>query len=89
MNSVNLLLVEILTMASAAIPAQPAVPAPDLIVVNASIQTMDPATPAAEALAISGNRIVVGGLTTEIHRLAGNNTRVIDAAGKLVLPGFN
>ncbi len=45
--------------------------------------------PSAEALAIYGNKIVAVGATKEIRALAGNKTRVIDANGKLVLPGFN
>ncbi len=61
----------------------------DLIIINATVHTMDPARPAAQALAIIGNRIVAVGTTDEIKNLAGLNTRVIDARGRLVLPGFN
>ena len=63
--------------------------APDLVIVNATVRTMDPRTPVAEALAIVGNRIVAVGSTDEIRPLAGAGTRVIDAGGRLVLPGFN
>jgi len=63
--------------------------APDLIVLNAAIHTMDPVHPAAGAVAILGNRIAVVGSTPEIRVLAGPGTRVIDADGKLILPGFN
>ncbi len=63
--------------------------APDLVILNASIHTMDDARPAAGAVAILGNRIAALGSTDEIRALAGPRTRVIDAAGKLVLPGFN
>lgn len=62
---------------------------PDLVIVNATVRTMDPRTPVAEALAIVGNRIAAAGSTDEIRRLAGAGTRVIDAGGRLVLPGFN
>ena len=57
---------------------------PDLVIVNASIHTMDTARPTAEAVAISGNRIAAVGGTAEIRALAGRGTRVIDAGGKLV-----
>jgi predicted amidohydrolase YtcJ len=63
--------------------------APDLMIVNASVHTMDEARPTAEALAIVGNRIVSVGSTRDITALKGPGTRVIDAGGKLLLPGFN
>jgi predicted amidohydrolase YtcJ len=50
---------------------------------------MDDALPKAEAVAIRGNQIVAVGSTEKIRALAGKGTRVIDAGGKLVLPGFN
>ena len=63
--------------------------APDLVIVNASIHTMDAVRPTADAVAILGNRIAAVGSTPEIRALAGSRTRVIDAGGKLVFPGFN
>jgi predicted amidohydrolase YtcJ len=77
-----------IAMLTTAAAAQPSL-APDLIVLNASIRTMDTARPTAGALAISANRIAAVGSTPEIRALANDTTRVIDAAGKLVLPGFN
>ncbi|HEY0006518.1 MAG TPA: amidohydrolase [Pyrinomonadaceae bacterium] len=61
----------------------------DLIIVNARVHTMDARVPLAEAVAVYGNRIVGVGSTAEIRRMAGPRTRVIDAVGRLVLPGFN
>ncbi len=63
--------------------------AADLIIINATIHTMDQGQPLAEAVAISGNRIIAVGTTKEIRRLVGANTRIVDAKGQLVLPGFN
>jgi predicted amidohydrolase YtcJ len=63
-------------------------PSPDLIIVNANIVTMDPLTPKAEALAAAGGRVIALGTTADIRALAGSGTRVIDAGGRLVLPGF-
>ncbi len=71
------------------LPAQVPSLAPDLIIVNAAVRTMDAARPAAEAVAIAGNRIAAVGSTSEIRALAGAKSRVIDAGGKSVLPGFN
>lgn len=62
---------------------------PDTIVVNGDIRTMDPHFPRVQALAITGGRVVVLGATSDIAALAGPGTRVIDAAGRLILPGFH
>src|SRR5215475_8269234 len=70
-------------------PTQSASLNPDLVIVNASIHTMDEAQPKAEAVAVSGNRIVGVGTTTEIRALTGPKTRVVDAGGKNAFPGFN
>ncbi len=61
----------------------------DLVIINATVRTLDKAIPKAEAVAIYGNKIAAVGSTKEIRALAGKKTRVIDAKGKLVLPGFN
>lgn len=61
----------------------------DLIIINAKVRTMDQSKPAAEAVAIYGNRIAAVGSTNEIKKLAGSSTKVIDAKGQLALPGFN
>lgn len=61
----------------------------EAIVINGDIRTMDPLTPRAEALAIGGGRIVALGSSAEIRALAGRAAEVIDAGGRLVLPGFH
>src|SRR5436305_13341116 len=61
----------------------------DLVVVNANVRTMDAQHPTAEAVAVIGERIVAVGSNEEIRRLTGARTRVVDAKGALVLPGFN
>ncbi len=70
-------------------PAKTPSLAADLVIINASVHTMDDAQPTAGALAVVGNRIAAIGSTSEIRALAGPGTRVIDAAGKTVFPGFN
>src|SRR5687768_9486857 len=62
---------------------------PTLIIINARIHTMDQARPGAEAVAIYVNRVVAIGSSKEINSMKGPQTRVIDAHGQLVLPGFN
>jgi predicted amidohydrolase YtcJ len=64
-------------------------PSADLIITNAKIWTVDKAHPAAEAVAILGDRIVAVGSNADVETLHGPATRVIDAGGKLLLPGFN
>jgi len=61
----------------------------DLVVINAKVRTMDKEKPEAEAIAVWSNKIIAVGKNDEIKRLIGQNTKVIDAGGKLVLPGFN
>ncbi|GGG20901.1 amidohydrolase [Rhizobium wenxiniae] len=61
----------------------------DIIILNARVLTMDETVPKAEAVAISGNKLVAVGASSEIKALKGPATRVIDAAGSTVLPGFN
>ncbi|HEV3485046.1 MAG TPA: amidohydrolase, partial [Vicinamibacterales bacterium] len=62
---------------------------PDLIIVNAKVHTVDPAKPSAEAVAVCGEIIARVGPSTDVGRLAGPGTRVIDARGRLLVPGFN
>lgn len=61
---------------------------PDLIITNARALTMDPDRPRAEAVAIGGGRILAVGSRIEVERLAGPDTRVIDAQSRTLLPGF-
>jgi predicted amidohydrolase YtcJ len=64
-------------------------PAADLIITNAKIWTVDPATPTAQAVAVLGDRIVAVGSNADVAAWRGAQTRVVDAGGKLLLPGFN
>jgi predicted amidohydrolase YtcJ len=64
-------------------------PAADLIVTNAKIWTVDKTRPHAEALAVLGDRIVAVGSAAEVDTWHGPQTKVLDAQGKLLLPGFN
>jgi hypothetical protein len=64
-------------------------PAAELIITNANVYTVDKNLPHAEAVAIIGDRIVAVGSATDIDQWRGTSTKVIDAAGKLLLPGFN
>ncbi|MBZ5522303.1 MAG: amidohydrolase [Acidobacteriia bacterium] len=64
-------------------------PAAHLIVTNAKIWTVDPSKPQAEALAVWRDRIVAVGTNAEVNAWRGPFTKVYDAHGALLLPGFN
>jgi predicted amidohydrolase YtcJ len=68
-------------------PAQTKLPA-DLIVTHARIYTVNAKQPWAEAAAIRGDKIVSVGSLRKIDAWRGATTKVVDAQGKLVLPGF-
>jgi len=63
-------------------------PAVDTVYTNANIYTLDAARPRAEALAVTGGRIVAVGSAAEVMRCRGPATRVVDLAGKTLLPGL-
>jgi predicted amidohydrolase YtcJ len=72
-----------------ALSAAYAQPNADLILINGKIWTVNPAQPEAEAVACFNHRIVAVGTTKDISTWAGPKTRVIDLAGRRVVPGFN
>src|SRR5713101_5768968 len=61
-------------------------PTADLIITNAKVWTVDKTHPAAQAVAVLGDRIVALGSNADIDAWRGASTHVIDAAGKLLLP---
>jgi predicted amidohydrolase YtcJ len=69
--------------------AAQAKPAAELIITNAKIWTVDKSLPTAQAVAVLGDRIVAVGVNADIDAWRGPHTQVIDAGGKLLLPGFN
>ena len=64
-------------------------PGADLIVLNAKVWTSDKNHPTAQAVAVLGDRRVAVGSNSQIEVWRADKTRVIDAEGKLLLPGFN
>ncbi|HEY3358094.1 MAG TPA: amidohydrolase family protein, partial [Polyangia bacterium] len=63
--------------------------APDLVILAGRVFTGDPAQPAAEAVALAGERVAAVGRTDAIAALAGPGTVVVRLPGALVVPGFN
>jgi predicted amidohydrolase YtcJ len=60
----------------------------DIIVIHARVYTENPKQPWAQAVAIRGSKIVAVGEDATIEKRRGMGTKVINAGGKLVLPGF-
>ena len=66
---------------------RPAGPA-DIILTNAAVVTMAEGRPRAEAVAVSGGRILFVGDGEAARRLRGASTKVLDLGGRTVLPAF-
>src|SRR5262245_42488378 len=62
--------------------------APDLILFNGRITTLDRQNPQAQAIAIRGDRFVAAGTEQDVMRLAGSGTQRIDLKGRRVIPGL-
>jgi predicted amidohydrolase YtcJ len=60
----------------------------DTMLVNGKVVTVDDRFSIAQALAVRGGRIVKVGTSAEIEALKGPQTRVIDLAGRTVIPGL-
>jgi predicted amidohydrolase YtcJ len=61
----------------------------DLIVFNAHITTQDAAQPEASAVAVKRGKVYAVGSDADILDLKDNNTRLIDAHGRRLIPGLN
>jgi len=60
----------------------------NIIITNAKVFTADSDNPSAEAVAIEGNRIIFVGTNPDAESFRGADTRIIDAEGRTVMPGF-
>src|SRR5437868_911434 len=63
-------------------------PRADMILVNGRVLTVDSIDRIAQAVAISGNRILAVGTTADVERLATTSTRRVDLHGHTVTPGL-
>lgn len=61
---------------------------PDAVLLNANLLTLGHRVSRAEALAIRAGSIIAAGSSRAIRRLADRRTRIVDAGGKTVVPGF-
>jgi predicted amidohydrolase YtcJ len=62
--------------------------APDLVLINGKILTVDPKDSIVEAVAISGGKIIAIGSNEEIQQRAAQGTLVVDLHGRTATPGL-
>lgn len=67
---------------------RPELNAPDVVLVNGKVLTLDERSTVTEAVAVTDGKILATGTSAEVRALAGARTRVIDLAGKTVVPGL-
>lgn len=65
-----------------------ALAAPDVIVINGDVYTVDPDAPRVEAFALEDGKFTAVGSNAEIRALADGDTKIINAGGNTVLPGI-
>src|SRR5687767_15402580 len=83
-----LLLVPTLATAVVARTQLPRPPAPDLILINGRVITVDRNFTIAEGVAIAGDRITTTGNEDQLRAMAGPATRIVDLKGHTVIPGL-
>jgi predicted amidohydrolase YtcJ len=66
---------------------EPVSPA-ELILERGAVYTLNKAQPWAEAAAVAGGKIVFVGSNSDVKKYRGKATKILDLAGKMVLPGF-
>ncbi|HEY1253046.1 MAG TPA: amidohydrolase [Thermoanaerobaculia bacterium] len=69
--------------------AKPASASADLVLRHGAVYTVDAARRWAEAVAVANGRIVFVGRDADAERWIGPKTRIVDLAGKMLLPGFH
>jgi predicted amidohydrolase YtcJ len=63
--------------------------APELVIINGKVITVDDDFSYAQAVAVKDERIAIVGTNAEIERLRGSKTRVLDLKGNALIPGIN
>lgn len=66
----------------------PDVLAPDMIIINGKVVTVDAKFSFAEAIAVKSGRIIAVGDRAEIEALQGKGTKVLDLKGQTIMPGI-
>ena len=74
---------------AALVACQPSIPTADIVFHNAVVITMNDARPRADAMAVTGERIVAVGSFEDLRPYIGDDTDVYDLGGRTLLPGIN
>lgn len=75
-------------LACTAACSSPEPPTASLVVTGARVWTGDPGRPWAEAVAVSGDKILAVGTAGDVAPLIGDDTEVFESAGGMLVPGF-
>jgi predicted amidohydrolase YtcJ len=87
------MVIGVVLLGAAASAQAPAVPPellayPNLVLVNGKVLTVDAGFSIAEAVAVRDGRVLAIGSNADMRRLVGPETRVVDAGGNSIVPGF-
>ncbi len=76
------------TATARVVPSLPSGSTADLVLVNGNVVTMDKAKTVAQAVAVTGDKILASGTDEAMRALAGPQAQVIDLLGRTVTPGL-
>ena len=77
-----------LCLASPTYAQQADLGSPDLVLINGKVLTMDDKSSVVEAVAVLDGKLLATGSNARVKSMAGTRTRVLDLAGKTVVPGL-
>ena len=83
-----LVMVALVFLATITACSKPSGPVADVVYTNGHVYTMDQEMTRAEAVATLGGDIMFVGSSEDAMKLAGENTKTVDLAGRMLLPGF-
>ncbi len=84
----RILLASLLSLALLACSREPAIEPADLVITGGHVDTLNPASPTAQSVAVRAGKIVFVGDDAGAKPYIGETTRVVDARGTSVLPGL-
>src|SRR3979411_641212 len=77
-----------LCLASPTYAQQADLSSPDLVLINGKILTMNDRSSVVEALAVMDGKVLATGSNASVKSVISTRTRVLDLAGKTVVPGL-
>jgi Predicted metal-dependent hydrolase with the TIM-barrel fold len=77
-----------LCLASPTYAQQADLNSPDLVLINGKVLTMDDRSSVVDALAVLDGKVLATGSNARVKSIIGTRTRVLDLAGKTVVPGL-